>query len=242
MTQIASVHSLTLSCMGAFRITIAAIYRACTADMARTPVCKRSVNERTSMSRINRPAALAFVAGMILSALILRQPGPAHGASASAAASQPAGADELAALKADVARLKEIVTDQSHVMADVSNHFANLWFAGQNENWPLAQFYADETHSHLKWAVRVIPFRKDRAGRQVDLGGILTALEQTSLKDLDDAIKKKDKPRFTAAYQQQLTNCMACHQAASKEFIHLQIPARPDSNLIDFHAPPAPLQ
>jgi hypothetical protein len=29
--------------------------------------------------------------------------------------------------------------DQAHVMADVGCHFANLWFAVENRNWPLAQ-------------------------------------------------------------------------------------------------------
>jgi hypothetical protein len=151
-----------------------------------------------------------------------------------AEAAKPPPADEITTLKADVARLKGVVTDQSHVMADVSYHFNNLYFAGQSENWPLARFYFDETHSHLKWAVRVIPMRKDNAGRDVDLGGILTALEQTSLKDLDDAIKAKDKSKFDLAYAAQLKNCMACHQAASKEFIRLHIPQHPDAELVDF--------
>jgi hypothetical protein len=176
-------------------------------------------------------AILAFAAGMLLSAMLLRG---RDGSVNAAAVTQPSSRDDITALTAEVARLKGMVTDQSHVMADVSYHFSNLWFAGQAENWPLAQFYADETHSHLKWAVRVIPFRKDRAGRDVDLGGILTALEQTSLKDLDESIKAKDKSRFTTAYKAQLTNCMACHKAASKEFIVLHVPERPDVNMVEF--------
>jgi hypothetical protein len=143
-------------------------------------------------------------------------------------------AADIAALKADIARLKSVVPDQSHTMADVASHFSNLWFAGQADNWPLAQFYSDETHSHLRWAVRVIPKRKDRDGREVDLDGILTAFEQTSLKDLDQSIKAKDKAKFTAAYKAQMGNCMACHRSASKEFIRLHIPERPDSNVVEF--------
>jgi len=130
----------------------------------------------------------------------------------------------------------------SHTMADVSYHFSNLWFAAQAENWPLAQFYSDEAHSHLRWAVRVIPKRKDRDGRDVDLDGILTAFEQTSLKDLDAAIKAKDKTRFTAAYKAQMENCMACHRAASKEFIRLHIPDHPETPIVDFTPPPQPAQ
>jgi len=55
--------------------------------------------------------------------------------------------DEVAALKTEVARLRGLVPDQSHAMADVGYHFTNLWFAGEQSNWPLAQFYSDEVRS-----------------------------------------------------------------------------------------------
>jgi hypothetical protein len=149
-------------------------------------------------------------------------------------------AAEIASLRAEVERLKQVVPDQSHAMSDVGYHYSNLWFAGQDGNWPLAQFYSDETRSHLKWAVRIIPVRKDREGREVDLRAILDALEQTSLKDLDEAVKVKDKAKFAAAYKQQLENCMACHRAASKEYIRLHVPERPDPGLIEFRPEPPP--
>jgi len=76
--------------------------------------------------------------------------------------------------------------------------------------------------------------RKDRQGREVDLGGMLAAFEQTSLKDLDSAIKAKDKDKFTAAYKSQMQHCMACHQACSKEYLRLHIPERPDSEIVEF--------
>jgi len=176
-------------------------------------------------------ASWAFLLGAGLSGAILHMLNtPSHAADAGAAAK----VDDVAALKTEVARLKGMVTDQSHVMADVSYHYCNLWFAGQGENWPLAQFYCDETRSHLKWAVRVIPVRKDRDGREVDLRAILDALEQTTLKDLDAAVKSKDKEKFTVAYKAQLENCMACHRAVSKEYIVLHLPERPDAGMVEF--------
>src|SRR6185295_1108918 len=51
----------------------------------------------------------------------------------------------VVALQAEINRLKEMVPDQSHAMKDVGYHFANLWFAGQKKNWPLADFYWSET-------------------------------------------------------------------------------------------------
>jgi hypothetical protein len=175
---------------------------------------------------------MIFVSGFAFALIIFHAPAPRT----YAADSGGSNGDELAALKAEVARLKGMVPDQSHAMSDVSAHFSNLWFAGQDANWPLAQFYSDETHSHLKWAVRIIPIRKDRQGREVDLVGMLAAFEQTSLQALDAAIKAKDKEKFTAAYTMQMQYCMACHQACSKEYIRLHIPERPDSEIVEFQS------
>jgi len=142
--------------------------------------------------------------------------------------------DELAALKTEVARLKGIVPDQAHAMADVGAHYTNLWFAGQSENWPLAQFCLDETKSHLRWAVRIIPKRKDAEGREIDLQGILTALETTMLKDLDASIKEKDRAKFEAGYKLQLEGCMACHKASNKPYLRLRIPEKADAGILEF--------
>jgi hypothetical protein len=60
-------------------------------------------------------------------------------------------AAELARLKAEIELLKSRLPSQSHAMMDVDYHFANLWFAGQSKNWPLAQFYLNETRSPLRW-------------------------------------------------------------------------------------------
>src|SRR5258705_6162456 len=89
-----------------------------------------------------------------------------------------------------------------------------------------AQFYCDETRSHLKWAVRVIPVRKDRDGREVDLRAILDALEQTTLKDLDAAVESNNKEKVTLAYKAQVEDCMACHRDARKEDIKPHVSER----------------
>jgi hypothetical protein len=64
-----------------------------------------------------------------------------------AALAQGAGASQsdVAALKAELEALKRLVPSQSHAMADVDYHFSNLWFAAQNANWPLADFYLGST-------------------------------------------------------------------------------------------------
>jgi len=151
---------------------------------------------------------------------------------APAAAPQEAkGTEDLAS---QVKALKELVPDQAHIMADVGNHFTNLWFAGKAENWPLADFYLGETKSHLKWAVRAKPIRKDDAGRDVNLPGILEAFENSQLTQLKQAVDHKDMAAFERVYKESLTICYACHVASSKPYLRPQIPTKPESAIINF--------
>src|SRR5580704_14909938 len=82
---------------------------------------------------------------------------------------------EIALLKAEIQAIKDRLPDQAHAMQDVANQFTNVWFAREQANWDLANFYLGETRSHLRWAVRIIPNRKDINGKNVDLVAILQA-------------------------------------------------------------------
>jgi hypothetical protein len=141
---------------------------------------------------------------------------------------------DLATIQADVERLKQVVPDQAHAMQDVGFHFSNLWFAGQHQHWELANFYWSETRSHLRWAVRIIPKRKDSAGREIDLEAILQAIENSPLKQLHDAIAAKDKAGFEKAYRFTLEGCYSCHKASDKPFLRPQIPTQPETRTVNF--------
>ncbi|WP_435005655.1 hypothetical protein P12x_003474 [Tundrisphaera lichenicola] len=133
-----------------------------------------------------------------------------------------------------IASLEQLVPDQAHIMADVGYHFGNLWFAGRAENWPLADFYLSETRSHLRWAVRRIPVRKDSQGREVHLGNILEAFENSQLAQLKGTIDRKDKLGFEAMYRESLTMCYSCHKASDKPYLRPQIPDEPETRVINF--------
>ncbi len=142
-------------------------------------------------------------------------------------------APDTAELQTELAAIKGKLPDQSHAMKDVGYHFANLWFAGQKKNWPLARFYLDETRSHLRWAVRIIPVRKVKAG-DLELKGILDAVDGTFLSAVQKAIEEQDAAKLANAYSQTLTGCYSCHQAAEKPYLRLQIPDRPEAPIINF--------
>ena len=105
----------------------------------------------------------------------------------------------IGALAQDVAILKDKIPDQSHAMADVDYHFSNLWFAAQAKNWPLADFYWKESQSHMRWAVRIIPVRKDNAGQDIKLRDILQSIEDSPFTQVGKAIEAKDIQEFEKA-------------------------------------------
>jgi hypothetical protein len=142
-------------------------------------------------------------------------------------------ADEIAALKAENERLKGLVPSQSHAMMDVAYHFTNLWFAGAHENWPLAQFYFNETRSHIRWAIRIVPVRKTGAG-EVRLEEIFTPFDSSMLAQIQKTITAKDGKGFKVAYQGALGGCNGCHAASDKPFLHVKIPDQPEARIIDF--------
>jgi hypothetical protein len=146
-------------------------------------------------------------------------------------ADEPAA--ELARLKAEIEQLKGRLPSQSHAMMDVDYHFANLWFAGRSKNWPLAQFYLNETRSHLRWAVRIVPVRRIPGG-EIDLRGLLEALDATGLSEIGKAIASKNTEEFTGAYRHTIEGCYACHKASDKPYLRPRIPEQPESRIINF--------
>ena len=137
----------------------------------------------------------------------------------------PAGADaEIAALKVEVERLKGLAPSASVAMADVGLHFSNLWFAGQNKNWPLATYYFNEGRNHVRWLIRINPMPKGPEGAPVDLKGIFDAIDTSTFAAVKAAIDKKDSMQFAVAYKKMLESCYQCHKAVGRPYLRPMIP------------------
>ena len=143
----------------------------------------------------------------------------------------PAPAD-MATLKAEIEQLRLLIPGQSHAMIDVEYHFANLWFAGKDSNWPLATFYLNETRSRVQWALRIRSVRKLASGQDLDLKPLADAFEATGITAIRAALDAHNVKAFDAAYRAALAQCHACHVAAEKPFLNPQIPQHPASPLI----------
>jgi hypothetical protein len=155
--------------------------------------------------------------------------------SASLAADTPDSASlaqQVADLKAANEQLRSLIPSQSHSMMDVAYHFTNLWFAGEHQNWPLAQFYFNESRSHIAWAVRLVPVRKTSGG-ELFLQEMFDAFDKTLLADLKKQIADKNGKQFKVAYRAALDGCNACHTAAEKPFLHIVVPAKPEVQIVE---------
>ena len=143
----------------------------------------------------------------------------------------------------EISKLKDRAPDQAHAMVSVAYHYNNLWFAAQAKNWPLAEFYLNETRSHLRWAVRIIPVRKVKAEREIKLQDILQAVENTLVKELQTSIQTQDQPSFTRAYKTMLeSGCYSCHKAVDKPYLALKLPDQPAEPMVDFNPRPLEVQ
>jgi hypothetical protein len=181
------------------------------------------------MSEMERHSVIILMVGILVGF------GPAlalDGNKATAETPGPADAN-TAALKAQLDALQHLVPDQAHAMADVDYHFSNLWFAAQNANWPLAEFYLGETRSHLNWAVRIRPVRRLSSGREFDLRSVLQGVEASGLADLKGAIGKQDRKGFEAAYRETIAQCHGCHTAAEKPYLLPHVPESPATRMIE---------
>ena len=145
-------------------------------------------------------------------------------------------APTLESLAAEVAALRAIVPSNSHIMMDVQWHWTNLWFAGQAKNWPLAQFYFNETRQHIQWLTRKSPtIRSAGPDREpVDVLSIFNAIDTSSLADVKTAIEKKDSTKFAATYKVMLESCYSCHKSVGRPYLRPMIPKAVVQSALNF--------
>lgn len=149
---------------------------------------------------------------------------------------QQAGPQAIASanLPADVAYLKDLVPPHSHPMVEVGMFAANLWFAGQKQNWPLAAYYLNETRNRIRWEVHLNPGPKGADGNPVNMQAIFDGIDNGTLPVVKKAIDAKDSKQFGVAYKHLLEDCYSCHKAALRPYIRPMVPvsgAQPIINL-----------
>jgi hypothetical protein len=140
----------------------------------------------------------------------------------------------MESLPAEVAQLKALAPSNSHIMMDVQFHWTNLWFAGRKKNWPLAQYFFNESRGHIQWLIRKSPMVRGPDGKDVDISGIFDGIDTSSLAAVKTAIEKQDSAQFAAAYKTMLESCYACHKSAGRPYLRPMIPQTSVMPLLNF--------
>jgi hypothetical protein len=107
-------------------------------------------------------------------------------------------------------------------MLTAQMHHAKLWFAGINENWPLASFETGEIKETFNNAVKYLPERIETK----DIPMIYPALDS-----IQASINKKDLKKFTDDFKVLTETCNDCHKAVHFQFNVIKVPtSEPVSN------------
>ncbi len=107
-------------------------------------------------------------------------------------------------------------------MSGIQAHHSKLWFAGQNENWKLADF---EVHEIMEAIEYIQKYHTERKESQM-IGMINPALDS-----VNKAIQQKNPALFKTSYTLLTNTCNNCHRAADFEFNVVKVPdSQPFSN------------
>ena len=112
------------------------------------------------------------------------------------------------------------VAGLGEIMSATQLRHAKLWFAGNAENWRLADFELTEIEEGFEDATKFHPVFKD-----VPVATLLDTFTEQPLLRLKEAIESRDDRRFNKAFSELTSACNSCHKAAKREFIVITTPS-----------------
>lgn len=100
-------------------------------------------------------------------------------------------------------------------MSNIQAHHAKLWFAGQNENWKLADF---EVHEIMEAIEDIQKYQVERPeSKKIDM-------IEPALDSVNQAIEQESLTKFNASYALLTNTCNNCHRSVAFEFNVVKIP------------------
>lgn len=100
-------------------------------------------------------------------------------------------------------------------MSSIQAHHAKLWFAGQNQNWKLADF---EMYEIMESIDDIKKYETDRKESK-NIGMLTPAMDS-----IQNAINEKSLTKFKSSYTLLTNTCNNCHVASEFEFNVVKIP------------------
>ena len=143
------------------------------------------------------------------------------------------GVDQ-ATLDARVAELQADLEDRftpglHTLMVDLGVRHANLWFAGEAGNWPLADYMIHELEELVEEIEELHP-----TYREVRVAELLGEMTHPAIEAMEDAVDDQDFTAFQRAYDDLTVACNACHIASDRAALVIQRPTAPISTNLRF--------
>ena len=101
----------------------------------------------------------------------------------------------------------------------VQPRHTKLGLAGREKNWAYAAYELHELEEAFDRAAHAWP-----QWRSLPIADVMTSITKDPMASLSQAIKANDANKFTVAYKQLTDGCNACHQAAGRGVIAIQVP------------------
>lgn len=102
-------------------------------------------------------------------------------------------------------------------MSFMSQYTQKLYFAGQAENWELADLYSHEIEE----------IGEDLEGytyHGIDIGNLVAQMMLPQIEKVEEAIDAQDSRLFAENYQILIDSCNSCHVASDYEVLKVTIP------------------
>ena len=114
------------------------------------------------------------------------------------------------------------------LMSNIQLHHSKLWFAGENKNWPLAEYNESLIQSAFK---KIQLYHGDKPEAKAAFM-FLPAMDSIS-----NAIREKDKRSFERSFTLMTVTCNNCHSVTGHPYNVITIPAIPPVTDQDFKTP-----
>jgi len=143
---------------------------------------------------------------------------------------QQSDTDKIKVLQTRIDSLENMLNDTykpgfGEFMSSIQVHHNKLWFAGQNQNWKLADF---EIHEIMEAVEEIQKYQTER--KESKLIGLITP----ALDSLNAAIQQKSPALFKSSYISLTNSCNNCHRATEFEFNVVKMPDNPPFSNQDF--------
>jgi hypothetical protein len=130
--------------------------------------------------------------------------------------------ESLKRVQAELAAAKELGPGLGEYMTTIQLHTAKLWFAAKASNWELAAYELHELEETME-AVKKLNVEKNG----VKITGVMDAVLQTQIAQLEESIKRKNQTEFQKSYDETLSACNGCHTESGHKYIQLIRPTAP---------------